>query len=252
MNWNADAYTQKHAFVFQYGAGLVDLLNPQPDELILDVGCGTGELTRQIASRGASVVGIDAAEAMVVKAREQFPTLDFRVADITTLDLPGRFDAIFSNAVLHWVTDYEAALHRLKTHLKPGGRLVIEFGGAGNVQQITNEVLHQLASRGYPRTADWWYFPSVGQYTSALEQHGFHVQLAQHYDRDTLLADPEHGLTDWLEQFGTYFFTGVRAADKVAVLEATQTALRPALFRNGNWYADYKRLRVVADLPTNG
>lgn len=248
MNWNADLYTDKHAFVFQYGTGLIDLLNPQPGEQILDVGCGTGELTQQIAERGASVMGIDAAESMIARAAEQFPALDFRVADITTVELPERFDAIFSNAVLHWVTDYEAAIRQMKKHLKPGGRLVVEFGGKDNVKQITDEVLRQLQKRGYPRAPFWWYFPSVGEYTTVLERHGFRVELAQHYDRDTLLNDPDTGLTDWLEQFGAYFFEGVSPADKADILDATQTALRPSLLRNGRWYADYKRLRVVAIL----
>ncbi len=246
MNWNADLYTQKHAFVFHYGTGLIDLLAPQPGERIIDVGCGTGELTRQLADRGASVVGIDAAEPMIAKARMQFPDLDLRVADITTVELPERFDAIFSNAVLHWVTDYDPAIRQMKKHLKPGGRLVAEFGGQNNVKQITDEVLRQLQKRGYTQDIDWWYFPSVGEYASALERHGFRVQLAQHYDRDTLLDDPNSGLMDWLDQFGLYFFRDVLPADKTAVLEATQAALRPVLFRDGRWYADYKRLRVVA------
>ncbi len=151
MNWNAELYTNKHAFVFQYGTGLIDLLNPRPGERILDAGCGTGELTQQIAERGVSVMGLDAAGPMIAKATEQFPSLPFQVADITTVDLPERFDAIFSNAVLHWVTDYEAAIRQLKKHLKPGGRLVVEFGGKDNVKQITDTVLHELQKRGYAR-----------------------------------------------------------------------------------------------------
>ncbi|GAB3914198.1 class I SAM-dependent methyltransferase [Larkinella knui] len=246
MNWNADSYTEKHAFVFHYGAGLLDVLAPQPGEVILDLGCGSGELTRQIADRGAAVMGLDSSESMLVKARQQFPTLDFRLGDATTFELPQRFDAIFSNAVLHWVTDYEAAICQIRKHLKPGGRLVAEFGGKDNVRQITDEVAHQLQKRGYDLAVWWWYFPSIGAYASALEKHGFRVTFAQHYDRDTLLNDPDKGIIDWVEQFGSNFFKGVDPEDKAAVLEATQAALKPTLFRDGRWYADYKRLRVVA------
>ncbi|RRB04638.1 class I SAM-dependent methyltransferase [Larkinella rosea] len=248
MDWNADLYTEKHAFVFQYGAGLIDLLAPKTGESILDLGCGSGELTQQIADRGAAVVGLDASEPMIAKARQQFPALDFRLGDATHFELPERFDAVFSNAVLHWVTDFEAAIRQIKKHLKPGGRFVAEFGGKDNVKQITDEVTRQLQKRGYPLPVSWWYFPSVGSYTSALEKHGFRVNVAQHYDRDTLLNDPERGIIDWVEQFGGNFFPGVDPADQASILEDTQNALKPTLFREGRWYADYKRLRVVASV----
>jgi trans-aconitate methyltransferase len=246
MEWNADLYTEKHAFVFQYGAGLIDLLAPQSGELILDLGCGSGELTQQIADRGATVVGLDASESMIAKAHQQFPALDFRLADATTFELPERFDAVFSNAVLHWVTDFEAAIRQIKKHLKPGGRFVAEFGGKDNVKQITDEVIHQLHKRGYNLAVSWWYFPSIGEYTSVLEKYGFRVMLAQHYDRDTLLNDPDKGIIDWIEQFGNNFFKGVNPDDKTAILGDTQAALKSTLFRDGRWYADYKRLRIVA------
>ncbi|GAB3266335.1 class I SAM-dependent methyltransferase [Larkinella harenae] len=250
MHWNADLYTEKHAFVHQYGLGLLDLLAPQPGELILDLGCGSGELTQQLAERGATVVGLDASETMITKARQQFPALDFQLADAAAFELPHYFDAIFSNAALHWMTDYEAVVRRMKHHLRPGGRLVAEFGGKGNVQHITDELTHQLRKRGYDLTVSWWYFPSVGDYASVLEKHGFDVKLAQHYDRDTPLHDPQKGLVDWIEQFGTNFFTNVTAEDRAAVLEETQAALKTVLFRDGRWFADYKRLRIVASRST--
>ena len=250
MQWNADSYTQKHAFVFEYGAGLVEVLAPQPGERVLDLGCGSGELTQEIARRGAAVVGLDASPEMLARAREQFPELDFRLGDAATFELPERFDAVFSNATLHWVTAAEAALGQLYRHLKPGGRLVAELGGQGNVGQIVAAVLRQLHGRGYAEAAaHWWYFPSVGEYAALLEKQGFRVRLAQHFDRETALADPESGLTDWMAQFGDQFFAGVRPADKAAVLAAVNAELRPVLFRDGQWRADYKRLRIVAEKP---
>lgn len=250
MQWNADSYVRKHAFVFEYGTGLVELLAPQPGELVLDLGCGSGELTREIASRGATVVGLDASADMLAKARQQFPALDFRLGDATRFELPEHFDAIFSNATLHWVTDATAASRQMYRHLKPGGRLVAELGGLGNVGRIVGAVLGQLQARGYGLArAGWWYFPSVGEYAALLERAGFRVRLAQHYDRATALVDPETGLTDWIEQFGAQFFAGVSPPDKAAVLAAVDTELRPALFRDGQWFADYKRLRIVAEKP---
>ncbi|WP_022823118.1 class I SAM-dependent methyltransferase [Hymenobacter norwichensis] len=248
MQWNADSYVQKHAFVFQYGTGLVDLLAPKPNESILDLGCGSGELTQEIASHGATVMGLDASAAMIAKAQQQFPALDFRIADATDFELPERFDAVFSNAVLHWVPEASAVIQQIHRHLKPSGRLVAEFGGQDNVGQIVTALLRHLHESGYKQAqANWWYFPSVGEYASLLEKYGFRVRLAQHYDRNTILADPEHGLTDWIEQFGDNFFTGVSATDKATVLAAVNGELRPVLFQDGQWVADYKRLRVVAE-----
>jgi trans-aconitate methyltransferase len=248
MQWNADSYTQKHAFVFQYGAGLVDVLAPQAGERVLDVGCGSGELTQEIAGRGAAVVGLDSSADMLAKARKQFPGLDFRLGDATNFELPERFDAIFSNAALHWVPQATAAIRQMHRHLKPGGRLVAELGGQGNVGQIVTAVLRQLKLRGYPLAeANWWYFPSLGEYAALLEKQGFRVHLAQHYDRETPLADPETGLADWIEQFGEQFFAGVSVADKAAILVAVNAELRPVLWRDGQWHADYKRLRIVAE-----
>ncbi|UOR06087.1 methyltransferase domain-containing protein [Hymenobacter aerilatus] len=247
MQWNADTYSQKHAFVFHYGAGLLDLLAPKPGELILDLGCGSGELTQRIVAADAVVIGLDASASMIAKAREQFPTLDFRVGDGASFALPERFDAIFSNAALHWMPAAAAVVQQMQQHLKPGGRLVAEFGGKGNVAQITNALLRHLHQRGHTHIqAEWWYFPSPGQYATLLEQHGFRVQLVQHYDRPTPLADPETGLTDWIQQFGANFFAGVGAEEQADILAAVNDELRPVLFQDGQWVADYKRLRVVA------
>lgn len=246
MNWDSESYTQKHAFVFQYGEGLLDLLNPQPGERILDLGCGSGELTQRIADCGAQVVGIDASATMLAKAHTQFPQLELQQMDATDFSFSEPFDAIFSNAVLHWVPDYESAVRQMAGALKLGGRLVIELGSKGNVALIIEAVARRLRERGYS-FSPFWFFPSIGEYTPVLERHGFAVRLAQHYDRDTLLSDPQTGLTDWIEQFGPYFFEGVAPDHKAAILEQVNDDLRPTLFRDGRWYADYKRLRIVAE-----
>lgn len=246
MNWDSESYTQKHAFVFQYGEGLLDLLNPQPGERILDLGCGSGELTQRIADRGARVVGIDSSSAMLAKAHTQFPQLELHRMDATTFSFAEPFDAIFSNAVLHWVADYEGAVRQMAGALKPGGRLVVELGGKDNVALIVETVARRLRERGY-EFLPFWFFPSIGEYTPVLERHGFAVRLAQHYDRDTVLSDPQTGLTDWIEQFGPYFFERVKPVHKVAILKQVNDDLRPILFRDGRWYADYKRLRIIAE-----
>ncbi len=245
MNWNADLYTGKHAFVFQYGQNLIEQLNPQPGETILDLGCGTGELTRQIADSGAKVIGIDSSPSMIEKARNSFPDIDFYVMEATSLAFDFPFDAVFSNAVLHWIPEKEKVIRQIYASLKKGGRMVVEFGGKGNVDRIVQALIISLQSKGYD-ARNFWYYPSVGEYATLLENAGFRVVMAQHYDRLTELADSENGMTDWIDMFGKNFFTGVSEEHKREVLNACKVLLQPTNYHNGKWYADYKRLKVHA------
>ena len=246
--WNAGLYDQRHAFVYQRGADLLELLAPQPGELILDLGCGTGHLTAQIAARGAEVLGLDASAEMVAEARRNHPQLAFEIADATRFEVAQPFDAVFSNAVLHWVKPPEKAVERIAAALKPGGRFVAEFGGKGNVAAILDAV-GQAVSAAMCRDAsdvNPWYYPSVGQYAAILEANRFEVRFATLFDRPTVLDDGERGLANWLAMFGGPCFALLpEALRPLAVADATERA-RPRLFRDGQWTADYRRLRVVA------
>ena len=248
MQWNPELYNDKHAFVFDYGAALLELLAPQADERILDLGCGTGELTHRISQAGARVTGLDRSPAMIRRARADYPKVAFEVGDASTYRSTRPYDAIFSNATLHWVTAYEAAAVSMYANLRPGGRLVVEFGGQGNVAAIVGALRHQLSDRGYTRAAaaDPWYFPSVGAYARVLERAGFRVTYAVHYDRPTPLADNHDGIVDWIKMFGAHFFVDVPDSEVDAIARAAQEALRPRLFTDGKWIADYKRIRIVA------
>ncbi len=249
--WNPKLYTQKHNFVYQYGEGLVELLAPQPGECILDVGCGTGELTNQISEAGANVVGIDSSEELILAACERFPHLSFHQLDATQLADHEQYDAVFSNAVLHWICDQDVVSSGMFQTLKPGGRLVVELGGEGNVQQIREALKKTLQRHGYLKAADTnpWYFPSVGQYTTLLEQHGFRVQAAHHYARPTQLADAKHGIKDWLAMFANSYLKEISSDQQMRILDEVQKSLRPTLYRDNHWYADYQRLRVTAIKP---
>jgi trans-aconitate methyltransferase len=136
--WNANLYDNKHSFVFKYGEDLVKLLNPQAGERILDLGCGTGYLTKLILESGAEVIGIDNSEHMIEKAEARYPNLDFRIMSADDFSFDTKFDAIFSNAVLHWVLNCEQAVKCMYHNLKAGGRIVIEFGGKNNVARVVN------------------------------------------------------------------------------------------------------------------
>lgn len=246
--WNAQFYDQQHAFVAEYGKGLIEWLAPQPGERILDLGCGTGPLTHEIAQAGCDVVGLDASKEMIEQARRAFPNLHFEVGDATDFTFEQPFDAIFSNATLHWVLDYQAAIQCMFNQLKPGGRLVLEMGGAGNIELMLRQLRIQLQGRGYTAQSQLqlWFFPTIGTYTSALEAAGFRVKIAQHYDRPTQLQSSAHGVVDWLNMFAGAFFEGITEAEAAVIKKQVQAAVRPRLFQNGQWYADYKRLRVAA------
>ena len=246
--WDPDDYDEDHGFVAEYGKDVVRLLDPQPGERILDVGCGTGTLTAVIADSGADVVGIDAAASMVEQARERYPDLAFAVADAREYE-PDAFDAVFSNAALHWIPceDHDAVLSMVGSALGETGCFVAEFGGRGNVSQVERAVRAELRERGYD-TDHSWYFPSIGEYAPRLESHGLEVTEAVLFDRPTELEGGEAGLREWVGMFGDELFDGVAETDREAVLDAVEERLRPGLYdpETGTWTADYRRLRFVA------
>ncbi len=246
--WDAKLYDDKHSFVFKYGEDLVHLLNPKPGERILDLGCGTGYLTNIIAESGAQVTGIDNSKEMIEKAKSEFPKINFEVLSATDFHFEKPFDAIFSNAVLHWVLEKEKAIDCMYENLKTGGRLVIEMGGKGNVQSIVNAVKKTLAKYGAGEKTNLniWYFPSIGEYASLLEAKGFRVTYATHYDRETELKDTANGIKDWIKMFGSSFLKNIDESVADKMLTEIQESLRETSFRNNKWYADYKRLRIVA------
>ena len=247
-NWNANLYDDKHNFVFKYGEDVVKLLDPVRGERILDLGCGTGYLTNLIAQAGARVVGIDKAATMIERARAAYPDLDFRVMSATDFHFDTPFDAVFSNATLHWVLDKNSAVDRMAQALRPGGRLVLEMGGKGNVEEIVVATRKVLTRHGYYSNAatQLWYFPSLSEHTTLLEKKGFRVRFAAHFDRPTELKDTEHGIKDWIKMFGNAFFTNIPDTEIDTVLDEIQEAVRPTNYRNGTWYGNYKRLRIAA------
>lgn len=246
--WDSALYNDKHSFVYDYGTSLVELLNAQSNERILDLGCGSGELANKIMEGAASVVGIDNSPDMIEKAKLKFALGEFQVADASNFEFDRPFDAVFSNAALHWVVNYKAAISCIYKSLKPGGRMVVEFGGKNNVISITNQLKESLLKRGYEKHAklQLWYFPSIGEYTSELEAAGFNVSFAELYERPTELADENAGIVDWLSMFAVPFFKGVNNSDVEDILKEVQESLRADLYRNGKWFADYKRIRIVA------
>jgi SAM-dependent methyltransferase len=245
--WDADRYEGAHSFVYEYGEDVVDLLAPAPGERVLDVGCGTGRLTAQIARSGADVVGLDASGRMLSEATEARPGGAFVRGDARELPFEGAFDAVFSNAALHWITAQDAALGSIADALAPGGRLVAELGGRGNVAAIVEAVRQAARARGYAVEMPW-YFPSVDEYASKLAANGLETRYARLFDRPTELDNGEDGLAEWLAMFGDGLLSDVPEAERPAVIEGVEDRLRDEHF-DGAWTADYRRLRVVAVKP---
>jgi trans-aconitate methyltransferase len=246
--WNPELYDARHSFVWQRGADLIDLLDPQTGERILDLGCGTGHLTAQIAARSAEVMGIDSSAEMIEEARKHYPALEFRVADARDFSLGYPVDAIFSNAVLHWIQPAERVVSCVWKALKPGGRFVAEFGGKGNVQKLVNAFHCSLEAlnANLEKDPNPWYTPSIGEYSTLLEKQGFDVTFAVLFDRLTPLEEGENGMRNWMKMFAGAFLAIVPAEGHGRFMENVESMLRPDLFRNGTWHVDYRRLRVVA------
>jgi trans-aconitate 2-methyltransferase len=246
--WNANLYDAKHAFVWKYGADLVPLLAPQSGERILDLGCGTGHLTAQIAESGAGLVGVDRSPEMVNAARKAYPNLQFEVADARGLRFHDEFDAVFSNATLHWIREPELVIRGIRSALRPGGRFVAEFGGKGNIRKMQSAFDQALLELNTPAQSkiDPWYYPSVSEYSTLLEKNGLEVRLITLFDRPTPLADGESGMGNWITMFGSDYCVKLAPGPRESFLRRVEELLRPELFRDGQWWADYRRLRLVA------
>jgi trans-aconitate methyltransferase len=250
--WDAKFYETKHAVVFKAAADLVDLLAPVAHERILDLGCGTGQLTAEIAKRGARVIGIDQSPDMVAQAQRNFPDVWFEVGDATAFKTTQPFDAVFSNAVLHWIKRPTDVIARVWDALRPGGRFVAEFGGKGNVDAIVRAAQQALSEQGRLVLPDDtpWYFPSIAEYAGLLEAQGFEVTFAHLFDRPTKL-EGDAGMRNWITQFGSHFIDGLDDPELDDFLTRLEQLLRPTSFHDGVWIADYRRLRLVAVKRTN-
>ena len=223
---------------------ILTLLQPSHGERILDVGCGNGDLTAKIAAAGALTTGIDFSKETIRQAKQKYPDMNIQVANACHYRSEEPFDAVFSHAVLHWIKDAPAVVQSIYLALKTGGRFVAEFAGSGNTAILIAAVREELHTRGY----EWegrnpWYHPTIDEYTNLLEQNGFRVSLAQHVDQFTPFKP---GARKWLDSFAEYLFSGIAPAEQDVIMEAVEEKVQPQLMRDGQWYLDRSRLRVVA------
>lgn len=248
--WDSESYDRDFAFVAAYGETILAWLGAQPGERILDLGCGTGDLTARLVASGATVVGLDADKSMVTRFVQRLPDVDVLVLDAqqpwpaeAPLDQP--FDAIFSNAALHWMPDADAVAASMAAALRPGGRLAAELGGIGNVARVQGSA--EVAARHLGLEPPRWarYYPSPAQYAAVLERAGFEVRQLELADRPTRLSGAD-GLADWLRLFGRGAMSHLDEVEVTSLVDRASEVARPELFSDGSWWADYRRLRVLA------
>lgn len=243
QTWDTAAYAATGRFVADLAGGVVELLAPQAGESILDLGCGDGALTERIAATGARMTGVDASPAMAAAARAR--GIDVREGSGDALPYEGEFDAVFSNAALHWMPDAEAVIAGVYRALKPGGRFVAEMGGMGNIAAIRTAlqaVLQKFSIDAEALAAS--FYPSPAHYRRLLEAAGFTVQSIELIPRPTPLP---HGMESWLNTFRNGVLDLLEPKDRAAAIAETVGLLKPILCdMDGNWTGDYVRLRFYA------
>jgi trans-aconitate methyltransferase len=246
QNWNAEQYQKDASFVSQLGNSVLELLAPQPGEKILDLGCGDGELTLQIQNYQnyyCDVLGIDSSANMIELAKQK--GLNAQVLAAENLNYRAKFDAVFTNAVLHWVTDIDEVVNRIYTTLKPEGRFVGEFGGQGNIQSLVNAMSATFQEfKTFGKFNNPWYFPSVEEFSTVLEQAGFTVEYVELIPRPTPLKS---GINSWLEIFANGITDCLTPEQKSQFIAKVAKKLKPLIYSDTEgWIADYVRIRFKA------
>lgn len=244
-HWNAKLYDKNHDFVSQYGKALLELVNTDAGQRIWDLGCGTGILSDRLARSEAYVIGSDLSPDMIATAKSNYPHLDFLVLDATEAAFENEFDTVFSNAVFHWIPDQKKLLNVIYRALRPSGKLIVEMGAKGNIAQIEQAFSRSMNHHGWTYQSGF-FFPSVEEYTQLLQIAGFHIDFIQDFDRPTPFSDGKNGMKNWLIQFFADNLASLPEEERAAILEETEKALFPILWKSTEWIGDYRRLRFSA------
>ena len=242
QHWSSDVYNKNARFVTDYGNSLIEWLNPQKDEYILDLGCGDGILTKKIMEYGCRILGIDGSESFVLSAREL--GVDAVQGDAQKMNFENEFDAVFSNAALHWMLDADGVMKGVAGALKKGGRFIAETGCRGNVKKIENAI-HEILKKYNLKAKKCWFFPSVEEKVELLEKNGMKVERIVTFSRPTPLPT---GIRGWLTTFSKPVLEYVPSEMHEKIIDEVSEKLEKTLEKDteGNILADYVRLRFEA------
>ncbi len=246
INWSAANYKENFSFVPAYGEAVLDLLTKPKESYIIDLGCGNGTLTKKLFDRGYHVIGIDDSAQMITQAKADYPNIEFAAGNALNFSLERKADAIFSNAVFHWIdkAKQQEMLYNIYNQLNEGGELVCEFGGAGCAEHVHRTLEQCFLEYGfeYKRV---FYFPTIGQYAPMLEQAGFRIEYAALFDRPTVQRGA-NGLADWIKMFVQKPFEGIDKNIQNEIIYETVNRLKNVLYINKEWIVDYVRIRFRA------
>lgn len=247
MHWDSTLYDNRHDFVARYGEGLLRYLPDEPRQRILDLGCGTGTLSAELADHAAAVLGVDSSPDMVARATalHHAPNLRFEVCDALDLPYAGEWDVVFSNAVFHWIGDHDRLLANVRRALKPGGLLICEFGAHGNIAAVDGAFADAMRAHGRDYRCKFT-FPTVEAFADGLERHGLRVGTIRDYDRPTPLSDGYDALEAWMTQFYASELEPLDDDERRDVLDRTCRAAGATLWDGTRWTLDYRRLQAVA------
>ena len=246
-DWNATLYDNKHDFVSEYGKGLLEFVPENKKQSILDLGCGTGMLTAQLANYADTIIGADSSTSMIAKAKNQYANIQFEVCNALNLPFEKQFDVVFSNAVFHWIPDHDALLKQVYKVLKPNGLLVCEFGANGNIATIENAFMSACQDFKYKYTPKF-NFPTVDDFSGLLKKNNFMIDKIYDYNRPTPLKDNERGLANWMKQFFASDMELMSEKMQDEIIKKVEDLTKNHLWNDDEWIADYRRLRVIAHI----
>ena len=245
MEWNAQKYHETCGRVTEHGIKLVDILRKMRCNRVLDLGCGTGVLTNEIAGFAHEVTGIDSSSAMIEKAKTTYPNLEFIVMDACSLHWENYFDVVFSNAVFHFIKTQDILLNNIHKALIKNGTLVCEFGASGNIAGLLDAIAEACKKRGKAYSLRF-YYPTHDEYSDILEKHGFSVESIITYDLDTQLKEGELGLRNWINQIFNVEMEWFDISEREEILKEIEADLRPVQWDGLNWHLPNRRIQVIA------
>ncbi len=246
MKWNSELYDNAQNFVSKYGKGLIDFIPCKENQSILDLGCGTGDLTSEIYDRlSTNIIGVDASGEMIAKARNKYPNIYFDVCDATKLHFENEFDVVFSNAVFHWIPNQNNLHKSIYNALKKDGVLICEFGADKNIYNITSAFANAISKYNDIYYSPF-YFPTVKEHSEVVKNNSFIIDKIYDYDRPTVLPNSSLGLRQWVYQFFSEALNKYNERQQEEILCSVENQLRTTMFDGEKWTADYRRLRLVA------